>query len=243
MKNLAFTVLAAICIIATNNASAQTAKNKKPAAKKKASTTVNRAATPAKATTPSSQNSNSENTTTTISITTNNNTKKKSTNSNNDNDPLGLNLGNGSHISKGATMLDLGVGFNSYGIPLHAAAEKIITNDISVGLFGNYMSYNPSGFFASTYSYSLIYAGVKGNYYFNHLLGYGIQKYQLYAGLNIGFAKLITTDNSFTGYQSRPFLGGQVGGRYFFNKRFGIYAEGDYSGASGGTIGLTIKLK
>jgi hypothetical protein len=89
------------------------------------------------------------------------------------------------------------------------------------------MTYNPSGFFASTYSYSLIYAGAKGNYYFNHLLGYGIQKYQVSAGINIGFAKVFTSDNSFNGYLPRPFLGGQIGVSYFFNKRFGIYAEGD----------------
>jgi hypothetical protein len=160
-----------------------------------------------------------------------------------ENDNFGLNLGKGSALTKGTSVLDFGIGFNYYGIPIHAAGEKLVVDNISVGAYANYMNFNNIGFIGSTYSYHLLYLGVKGNYYFNQLLGYGSKKYHLYAGLNIGYAKLITSDNSFSGYNSRPFLGGQIGVRYFFNKKFGVFAEGDYSGIGGGTIGLSIKLK
>jgi hypothetical protein len=220
-------LLISIFYIASNTQIQAQTKKKKNAVKKTEKNKTNTAQT----------------TTTTTTVTPKNPPSQQKNNvQTNEKDPLGLNLGNGSAIKKGTTVLDIGVGFNYYGIPIHASAEKLVVNNISVGLYGNIMSYSDFGFVSNNYSYYLIYAGVKGNYYFNELLGYGNNKYQLYAGLNIGYAKLITTDNSFN-YNSRPFLGGQAGLRYFFNKKFGVYAEGDWSGQGGGTIGLSIKLK
>ena len=236
-----FIMAAGISILCIQNTQAQT---KKKVVAKKTTTTVAKKKVPAKTTTATAKNSNSTNSTTSTTITINTNTNNtEARKQKNTDDPLNLNLGKGAHITKGKMMVDLGVGFNYYGIPLHFGAEKLIADDISVGIFGNYVNYSPIGFLGSSYSYNLIYAGVKGNYYFNHLIGYGSEKYQLYAGLNIGYAVVFTGDNSFSGYRNRPFLGGQVGGRYFLNKKIGIYAEGDYSGASGGTIGVTIKMK
>jgi hypothetical protein len=231
MKHL-FLFCVLFCLAGTTHLQAQTKKKKtttKKVEKKKTTTTQSQSA-PRQAVPTPQQSAPSE-------------TPRKSSSRNDGNDRLGLNLGNGSAIKQGTTVLDLGVGFNYYGIPIHASAEKLVANNISVGLFGNYMSYNEVAFISSSYSYHLIYAGVKGNYYFNELLGYVSNKYHLYAGLNIGYIKLITTDNSFSGFNSRPFLGGQVGVRYFFKKKIGVYAEGDWSGQGGGTIGVSIKLK
>jgi outer membrane immunogenic protein len=232
--------LLTIVFIAYSSAlQAQTKKKKTKTTAKKVEQKKVTSSTPSAATTPAPLPANN--------TPTQNNTarksKAKSTNDDSDNDRLGLNLGNGSKIKKGTTVLDIGVGLNYYGIPVHGGFEKLVADNISVGGYFNYLNYNDVGFISSGYSYHLIYAGVKGNYYFNELLGYGSKKYHLYAGLNIGYVKLITADNSFTGYNSRPFLGGQVGVRYFFNQKFGVFAEGDYSGQGGATIGLAIKLK
>lgn len=80
--------------------------------------------------------------------------------------------------------------------------------------------------------------GVKSNYYFDTLLKLPTA-WDVYAGAGAGFA--IGMDN---GNSSELDLGLQVGGRWFWNEKWGVYLEfggGNTSGGSGG-VGVTMKL-
>lgn len=83
--------------------------------------------------------------------------------------------------------------------------------------------------------------GVKGNYYFDHVFGISDPAWDVYAGLNAGYSIYmgdgIDDDSDIN-------LGLQVGGRWFWNDKWGLYVEiagGNISGLSP-AIGLTVKL-
>ena len=80
--------------------------------------------------------------------------------------------------------------------------------------------------------------GVKANYYLDQLIGLP-SAWDVYAGANLGYA-LALDDNK----DSDLDFGLQVGGRWFWNQKWGVYLEaggGKVSGGSGG-LGLTMKL-
>ncbi|QKJ64157.1 hypothetical protein [Flavobacterium sp. M31R6] len=84
--------------------------------------------------------------------------------------------------------------------------------------------------------------GVKGNYYFDNLLfGISDSSWDVYGGVNAGYSVYMgdnKNDNSDVAF------GLQVGGRWFWNDKWGLYLEiggGNVSGLSPG-IGLTVKL-
>ena len=80
--------------------------------------------------------------------------------------------------------------------------------------------------------------GVKANYYFDDLIGIS-SPWDFYAGANLGFGIAMNNDNS-----SDLDLGLQVGGRWFWSEKWGVYAEiggGKLGGAAYG-VGLTMVL-
>lgn len=84
--------------------------------------------------------------------------------------------------------------------------------------------------------------GVKGNYYFDNLFGITSAAWDVYAGPNVGYT-IDMRDNK-GHHDSDLNFGLQVGGRWFWNDKWGVYAElsgGNVSGFSPG-IGLTVKL-
>jgi len=86
--------------------------------------------------------------------------------------------------------------------------------------------------------YNIIGFAGNGNYHFNRILSIPA-KWDFYAGLSVGYYKLVTdADYNYGG------LGwaGQVGGRYYFNEKFGINLELGGGNISGGKIGITMKL-
>lgn len=103
--------------------------------------------------------------------------------------------------------------------------------------------------------------GVKGNYYFDNLFEITDDAWDVYAGVNAGYSVYIGNDHYNYGYYDNNGnyvnnryrnnkynngvnLGLQVGGRWFWNDKWGVYAEiagGNISGLSPG-IGITLKL-
>ncbi|KFC58698.1 hypothetical protein FEM08_25180 [Flavobacterium gilvum] len=84
--------------------------------------------------------------------------------------------------------------------------------------------------------------GVKGNYYFDHAFGISDPAWDVYGGLNLGYS-IYNGDNDHDN-SSDLNLGLQVGGRWFWNDKWGLYVElagGNISGFSP-AIGLTVKL-
>jgi len=81
---------------------------------------------------------------------------------------------------------------------------------------------------------------VKANYYFDNLLELTDEAWDVYAGAGAGYA--IYTGNG--SKDSDIDIGLHVGGRWFWNDKWGVYLElggGSTQGATGG-LGLTIKL-
>lgn len=80
--------------------------------------------------------------------------------------------------------------------------------------------------------------GVKGNYYFDGLLKLPVE-WDIYGGAAVGYAIAIDNDK-----KSDLDLGLQVGARWFWNDKWGVYLEFGGGGHTGGTggLGLTVKL-
>ncbi|MCK5846811.1 MAG: hypothetical protein KAG84_05195 [Bacteroidales bacterium] len=84
--------------------------------------------------------------------------------------------------------------------------------------------------------------GVKANYYFDNLIGLPAA-WDLYAGANAGFAMWIGGDNMGNGNTSGVDIGLQIGGRWFWSDKWGIYLEFGGGHHSGGTAGLGLTMK
>lgn len=83
--------------------------------------------------------------------------------------------------------------------------------------------------------------GVKGNFYFDDLIGLS-EPWDVYAGANLGFGLWIGDDKN--NHSNDLDLGLQVGGRWFWSDKWGVYAEiggGKLGGAAYG-IGVTMKF-
>ena len=81
---------------------------------------------------------------------------------------------------------------------------------------------------------------VKANYYFDNLLELTDESWDVYGGAGAGYAIYNGNDNEDSGFD----IGLHVGGRWFWNDKWGVYLElggGSTQGATGG-LGLTIKL-
>ncbi len=79
--------------------------------------------------------------------------------------------------------------------------------------------------------------GVKANYYLDQLIGLP-SAWDVYAGANVGYA-LAIDDNK----ESDIDFGLQVGGRYFWSPKWGVYLEAGGGKISGGTAGIGLTMK
>lgn len=123
-------------------------------------------------------------------------------------------------FSQANMQLNFGLIGVSYEIP--------VTTDISIAPFG-----------ATNFDLSWLTAGVKGNYYFDNLLSI-TDPFDFYAGANAGYRfPFIDNAGSNAGFDA----GLQVGGRWFWSEKMGLYLElgGGMGGAMGG-LGLTLRL-
>ncbi len=150
-------------------------------------------------------------------------------------------LGLGKHISKGSKVFNAGIGFSNYGLPVHLSFEKFVANDFTAGIFLNGQSFSNSGFgFGLGDNYILAHGGLKGNYYFNYLLGVDDDIWHFGAGLSLGYWRYFDTGSSVGSLSSTGnfFLSSQIDMRYFFKKHWGIMLEGQFGGMNAGIIGI-----
>ncbi len=82
--------------------------------------------------------------------------------------------------------------------------------------------------------------GVKANYYFDNLFGLTDAAWDVYGGAGAGYSIY----NGNEGKDSDLDIGLHIGGRWFWNDKWGVYLElggGNTQGATGG-LGVTVKL-
>lgn len=144
-------------------------------------------------------------------------------------------------INKGQGQFNAGVGFSSWGIPLYLGFDYGVHKDITIGGELSYRSYHDR-WDGRRYNHSIIGISANGNYHFNSLLNIP-NNWDFYAGLNVGFY-IWNSNNAYRGSHSSGLgIGGQVGGRYYFNDKLGINLEfGGGNAFGGGKLGLSIRL-
>jgi len=131
-------------------------------------------------------------------------------------------------------------------IGVSTAASAQATSELNFGIIG--VSYDipvasaiaVSPFVGTNLNLDYLNMGVKANYYFDDLIGIPAA-FDFYAGASAGFAMWIGGGTSQT---SGIDIGLQVGGRWFWSDKWGLYLEfggGHYSGGTAG-IGLTMRM-
>lgn len=93
---------------------------------------------------------------------------------------------------------------------------------------------------SSNFDLSWLTVNVKANYYFDNLFEITSDAWDVYGGAGAGFAIYNGNKNKDNGFD----IGLHVGGRWFWNEKWGVYLElggGSVQGATGG-LGLTLKL-
>jgi hypothetical protein len=144
--------------------------------------------------------------------------------------------------SKGDKLLNVGIGLNSYyagGIPLTAALEVGVTEDISAGGSLGYLSYG------GNYGFRILYLGARASYHVNKLINLNNDKIDLYGGAGLGYRSYKWKDDYGLGYNANYngiYFGGFVGGRYYFKPNIAGVMELGAGGYSNATVGLTFKF-
>lgn len=141
----------------------------------------------------------------------------------------------------GSSQLNLGLGLSDSGIPVYIGFDHSISRDVTLGAELSYRAYNEN-WQNTYYNHNIIGISGNANYHFNNLFRIS-QRWDLYAGGNIGFY-VWTSPDGYTGNHSSGLgLGAQIGGRYYFTNSVGLNLEfGGGNAFSGGKIGLSIRL-
>lgn len=144
-------------------------------------------------------------------------------------------------IEVGQMQFNAGLGFSDIGTPVYFGLDYGVHEDITVGGEISFRRYRQRAF-GNRFNHNIIGFSGNANYHFNRILEIP-SEFDFYAGVNIGFFVWNSPD-SFRGNESSELgLGLQVGGRYYFNEKFGINLEfGGGNAVSGGKIGVSIKL-
>lgn len=146
-----------------------------------------------------------------------------------------------SPLPLGRTQLNLGVGFSGWGIPFYIGLDYSVHKDITLGGELSYRSYREN-WKDKYYHHNVMGFSGNGNYHFNSLLKIP-QRWDFYAGLNVGFYVWSSPNEYYGSHSSGLGLGGQIGGRYYLSEKVGLNLEfGGGNAFSGGKFGLSIKL-
>ena len=89
----------------------------------------------------------------------------------------------------------------------------------------------------TNFDFNWLTLGVKANYYFDELFGL-TEPWDVYGGANLGFGIAMNDNNS-----SDLDFGFQVGGRWFWNEKWGVYAEIGGGKLGGGAYGVGVTMK
>ncbi len=143
-------------------------------------------------------------------------------------------------LGKGNQQLNAGVGFSTWGVPVYAGLDFGVHRDITIGPVVSFRNYSER-FNTVRYSHSIIVLGFNGNYHFNSLIDLD-PEWDLYAGLTLGYW-IWSSPGDYPGARASSLgMVGQIGGRYFFTDKVGVNLEFGGGIASGGKLGVTVKL-
>lgn len=146
-------------------------------------------------------------------------------------------------LREGQTQINAGIGISGWGVPVYVGFDYGIAKDWSLGGQLSFQT-NDDAYHGYHYDSSAIGIGANGNYHFNTIMNIP-KDFDFYAGASLTYYIWNYDD-----YHDYPHpdnttlgLGLQVGGRYFFNDKFGINLElGGNTGTSGAKFGVTVKL-
>lgn len=146
-----------------------------------------------------------------------------------------------SPLPVGKTQLNAGVGLTGWGVPVYVGLDFSVHKDITLGVEFSFRDYREN-WKQNYYNHSIWGISGNANYHFNSALKIP-QKFDFYAGVNLGFY-VWTSPLEYDGdHNSGLGLGGQIGGRYYFTERFGINLEfGGGNAFSGGKFGISLKI-
>ena len=125
-------------------------------------------------------------------------------------------------LSKGDKQLNFGLGFSSWGLPTYVGVDFAVHNDWTVGpvvkvVFDDNMGFGALGRF---------------DYHWNRLMGIP-SNWDFYLGASLGFI---------SGNDFDLDLGLQIGGRWYWNDRWGLNLEFGGGTGYGGSFGLSWKF-
>lgn len=149
-------------------------------------------------------------------------------------------------FSRGDKLVSVGYGLNpgfDRGTLFTASAEQGITKDISAGITVEHLSAK----YQTEFKFGVVYLGARGNYHLNNLVKLNNSRADIYAGLTLGYGIFYWkgSDNGLSTsgkYSSGIYLGGLVGGKYYFSEHAGIFLELGASGNSNGRLGLAFRF-
>lgn len=138
---------------------------------------------------------------------------------------ISLSLLGFSQANKG---LNFGVGANNRGLPVYASYDIpvypsfALAPQVQFGLGGG----------------DFLILGVKGDYYFDEMFAIP-ENFDVYGGANLGFLMYFGNDNT---KSSGLWLGLEIGGRWFWNEKWGLNVE--FAGGVGYStkFGVTMKM-
>ena len=150
-------------------------------------------------------------------------------------------------VTKGDFLLSPFIGgpyvYAGGGISLGVNGEYAFTDEISGGGYLAFTRWD-YGYIGSNVAYNFFDFGVRASYHFAKLLKVPNNKFDPYAGAQLGFVASSYTNETF-GY-SDPYDGGvraglYAGARWFFNEKIGVFGEVGFA-LDAVSIGATFKL-
>ena len=146
-----------------------------------------------------------------------------------------------STVDKGMKEINAGFGIDSWSAPIYLGFDYGVYKNITVGAQLTLHDYEEKWLYKN---YIIDVWGISGNanYHFNELLKIS-QRWDLYAGINLGFY-ITSSPAGYGGSIPNSFgFGAQIGGRYFFSSKWGINLEyGGGSSVNGIKIGVTYRF-
>jgi len=152
-------------------------------------------------------------------------------------------------LQEGGIQLNGGVGISGsdWGIPVYFGLDYGIARDWTIGGQISFQTneepyHHNNGIYYYDNS-SVIGIGGNGNYHFNRILDIP-SNFDFYAGANLTLFIWSYDNHDYHSDNDALGLGLQVGGRYFFNDKFGLNLElgGNSGTTSGAKFGVTFKL-
>lgn len=144
-------------------------------------------------------------------------------------------------LNKGQTQMNAGVGFSSWGVPIYLGFDYGVHQDVTLGGEVSFQQYDED-YHHNNYDHSIIGISGNANYHFNNILEIP-SNWDFYAGLGLGFY-IWNSPSDYHGSNSSGLgISGQIGGRYYFNQKFGVNLEfGGGNAFSGGKFGISVRL-